>query len=157
MAGIDSLRAIYKNRVRTLAIDNWTQFSGPYDKFYNNLARFKGPDTKVSFFEIDFREVDFSSIGKFNVYLFDGPHDQKDHRDGVVFAQPALDDQFVMIVDDWNWTSVREGTMEGIKEANLQLDHVVEIRTSLDGTLPGLRGAASDWHNGYLIAACSKR
>jgi hypothetical protein len=25
--------AIYKNRVRTLAIDNWTQFSGPYDKF----------------------------------------------------------------------------------------------------------------------------
>jgi hypothetical protein len=106
--------------------------------------------------ETDFRKVEFTSIGKFNVYLFDGPHDAKDQRDGVILAQPALDDQFIMIVDDWNWEAVREGTFLGIREADIQLDHVVEIRTSLDGTQPELRGAGSDWHNGYFIASCSK-
>jgi hypothetical protein len=148
--------AIYKNKVRALAIDNWTQFGGPYNRFYNNLALFKGPDAKVSFLETDFRKVDFSTIGKFNVYLFDGPHDLVDQRDGVILAQPALDDQFIMIVDDWNWNSVREGTLQGITEAALQLDHVVEIRTSLDDTHAVPSGPASDWHNGYFIAACSK-
>jgi hypothetical protein len=148
--------AIYGNNVRALAIDNWTEFAGPFDKFFINLARYKGRDAKVSFLETDFRTVEFDSIGKFNVYLFDGPHDAKDQRDGVILAQPALDDQFIMIVDDWNWEAVREGTFLGIREADLQLNHVVEIRTSLDGTQPELRGASSDWHNGYFIASCSK-
>jgi hypothetical protein len=149
--------AIYKNKVRALAIDNWTQFGGPCDRFYNHLALFKGPEAKVSFLETDFRVVDFPSIGKFNVYFFDGPHHPIDQRDGVLLAQPALDDQFIMIVDDWNWPQVRDGTLQGIAEAGLQLDHVVEIRTTLDNTAPPLTGPASDWHNGYFIAACSKR
>jgi methyltransferase family protein len=148
--------AIFKNKVRALAIDNWSLFAGPADKFFKNLARFKGSDTKLSFFENDFREINFFAIGKFNIYLFDGPHDAQDQRDGIILAQPALDDRFVMIVDDWNWAVVRDGTLRGIEEAHLQLDHVVEIRTSLDDTQPDLRGAASDWHNGYFIAACSK-
>jgi hypothetical protein len=149
--------AIYKNKVWALAIDNWTQFWGPCDRFYNHLALFKGPEAKVSFLETDFRGVDFLSIGKFNVYFFDGPHDQIDQRDGVILAQPALDDQFIMIVDDWNWAFVRDGTLQGIAEVGLQLDHVVEIRTTLDNSHPPLAGPASDWHNGYFIAACSKR
>jgi hypothetical protein len=39
--------AINKNKVRALAIDNWTQFGGPCDRFYNHLALFKGPEAKV--------------------------------------------------------------------------------------------------------------
>jgi hypothetical protein len=88
---------------KLLAIDNWTEFNGPFDRFFSNLTRFKRRNARVSFLETDFRKVEFTSIGKFNVSLFDGPHDAKDQRDGVILAQPALDDQFIMIVDDWNW------------------------------------------------------
>jgi hypothetical protein len=148
--------AIYKNELRAMAIDNWSQFQGPAARFYANISKFKGPGTRLSFLESDFRSVDFSSIGVYNVYLFDGPHKAQDQRDGVMLAQPALDRQFVLIVDDWNWQTVRSGTFEGIRECGLQLDFVAEIRTSLDGRHPSAHGAASDWHNGYFIAACSK-
>jgi hypothetical protein len=147
--------AIYKNKVRALAIDNWTQFGGPADKFFANLGRFKG-GASVSFIDNDFRAVDFSAVGKFNVYLFDGPHQETDQYDGLSLAQAALDDQFVFIVDDWNWAQVRNGTTKALAALGLQLDFAAEIRTTLDDTQPELRGKQSDWHNGYFIAACSK-
>ena len=42
-AGSTLCSAIYQNRVRATAIDNWSQFNGPFKSFYQNLARFKGP------------------------------------------------------------------------------------------------------------------
>src|SRR5208282_1546168 len=69
---------------------------------------------------------------------------------------PALDDWFVLIVDDWNWSAVREGTLAAVAQTGLALEYVIEVMTSLDGSQPEVRNAASEWHNGYLIAACSK-
>jgi hypothetical protein len=148
--------AIYDNNVQALAIDNWSQFGGVSDKFFANISRFKGPKAALSFFDSDYRKVNFDAIGKFNVYMFDGPHGRQDQHDGVTLAQPALDDQFVLIVDDWNWKDVRQGTFEGIRETGLRMDFAAEIRTTLDDTHANTSGAASDWHNGYFIAACSK-
>jgi Methyltransferase domain len=147
--------AIYKNKVRALAIDNWSQFGGPAAQFFENIGRFKG-DATVSFLDSDFRAVNFDGLGKFNVYLFDGPHTMNDQYQGLSAAQPALDDRFVLIVDDWNWKQVRNGTMKAVKELGLSLDLSLEIRTTLDNSHPTLRGAESDWHNGYFITACSK-
>jgi hypothetical protein len=149
--------AIDQNSVTALAIDNWSEFDGPAQKFYTNLAKYKHPRARVSFLEKDFREVDYSGIGTFGVYLFDGPHSVKDQRDGVVVVQAALDDQFVLIVDDWNWAGVREGTMLGIQEASLVVDYSVEVRTALDNIpITTGWGQTGDWHNGYFIAALSK-
>jgi hypothetical protein len=148
--------ALYFNDVRALAIDNWTLFGAPSNEFFANLAKHKGPKARLSFLDTDFRDVDFATIGKFNVYFFDGPHNPEDQRDGVLLAQPALDDHFIYIVDDWNWAHVRVSTQEAIREANIQLDFVMEIRTTLDDSQPEIVNQASDWHNGYFIAACSK-
>ena len=148
--------AIYNNNVRALAIDNWSQFGGPADEFFKNLSLFRGR-AAVSFIDMDFRAVNFSTIEKFNIYLFDGPHAEKDHYDGLVLVQPALDENFILIVDDWNWKAVRDGTFRAVDDLGLQLDFVAEIRTTLDDTHPELAGKTSDWHNGYCIAVCSKR
>lgn len=147
--------AIHKNKVRALAIDNWTEYGGPAREFFANLARFRG-DADVSFLEADFRAVDYSRLEKFNVYMFDGPHEEKDQYDGLALVQPALDDHFIFIVDDWNWPGVRQGTRKAIETLGLQLDFVAEIRTTLDDTQPAHQKQFSDWHNGYFLAACSK-
>jgi hypothetical protein len=147
--------AIYGNKVRALAIDNWSQFGGPSEKFFENLNRFRGNAT-IDFLDIDFHEVNFSDIGKFNVYFYDGPHTEQDQYDGVNLAQPALDDQFVLIVDDWNGGGVRDGTLRAIKDLGLRLDFVAEIRTTLDDTHATISHENSDWHNGYFITVCSK-
>jgi hypothetical protein len=159
-AGSTLCSAIFCNDVDAVAIDNWSLFGGPADKFFQNLASFKGR-ARVSFLEKDFRKVDFSSLGstfgRFNVYLFDGPHNFQDQYDGVMMAQPTLEPCYVQIVDDWNWPSVRNGTMKAITDLGLHIDFMAEIRTSLDDKhAPPPVGRESDWHNGYFIAVLSR-
>jgi hypothetical protein len=90
--------------------------------------------------------VDLASLGTFNVYLFDGPHSDKDQYDGLVLATPALTREFILIVDDWNWEPVRRGSLAGIRALNLSLKYSLEIRTTLDGTHGPVMGQLGDWH-----------
>lgn len=155
-AGSTLCSAINGNSVRATAIDNWSEFGGPKAQFLNNLARFKTPSASVSFIESDFRKVDFTQLGRFNVYMFDGPHTAADQFDGIALVQPALEDEFILIVDDWNHTPAREGTLQALHKLNLSIVHAYEIRTTLDGSHPTVARQASDWHNGYLIAVIAK-
>jgi hypothetical protein len=159
-AGSTLCSAIFGNSVEAVAIDNWSQFGGPSDKFFRHLAQFKGA-ARVSFLEQDFRRVDYESLGRnfgrFGLYLFDGPHSFSDQYDGIMLAQPALEQCYVQIVDDWNWKASREGTMKAIADLGLQIDFMAEIRTTLDDThTPPPTGANSDWHNGYCISVLSR-
>lgn len=148
--------AIYSNKARALAIDNWSQFGGPATEFLMNLSRFKTADAHVSFLHNDYRAVNFATVGRFNVYLFDGPHRLEDQRDGITLALPALDERCVLIVDDWNWQAVRQGTMDAIAAAEITIDYMAEIRTTQDETHGTTVGGKSDWHNGYFVAAVTK-
>jgi hypothetical protein len=150
-AGSTLLSATNGNTVRATAIDNWSQFGGPKNVFFDNLKKFQTPRAKVEFIEKDFRQVDFRSLGKFNIYMFDGPHAEQDQYDGIVQAREAFADEFVLIIDDWNWHQVRKGTFAAIAELKAALLFALEIRTSLDNSHPS-GGAQSDWHNGYFIA-----
>ena len=146
--------AIWGNSVVVAtAIDNWSEFGGPRDEFFANLARFRG-NADVTVLEQDFRSVDYAGLGQHNVYLFDGPHDETDQRDGIGLALPALAHEFVLIVDDWNWARVRGGTRRGIEAAKLTVLAEADIRTTDDGSHPAVSGPGSDWHNGYFIGVC---
>jgi hypothetical protein len=144
--------AINRNRVHALAIDNWSQFDGPRVEFHANLARFVTPQVAVAVVESDFRQVAFAGLGRFNVYLFDGPHEYQDQFDAIRLARPALDPEFVLIVDDWNWQAVREGTLRALAACGMDVTFSLEIRTSLDGSHGEPWGQHGDWHNGYFIA-----
>ena len=148
-AGSTAASAIDGNRLRAVCIDNWSLFGGPKDEFFANLESVRTPDVDFSFIESDFRKVDFSKIGRFNVYLFDGPHEEEDQYDGITLAVPALDDSFVLIVDDWNWSESRLGTYRAIRDAGLSIACSVEVRTTTDNTHPpGDGGPTTEWHNG---------
>ncbi|MCF8532028.1 MAG: hypothetical protein K9G48_03410 [Reyranella sp.] len=159
-AGSTLCSAIFGNKVEAVAIDNWSQFGGPFGRFYTNLAAFKG-SARVSFVERDFRQIDYASLGTifgpFTVYLFDGPHEFQDQYDGLRCVQPALDRCYVQIVDDWNWHDVRAGTAKAIEDLGLQTEFKIEIRTTLnDEHAPQPAGENSDWHNGYCISVLSR-
>lgn len=149
--------AIVDNKVKALVIDNWSQFGGPVKEFMHNVAEFRGSGAIISILERDFRGVDYAHIGKFNVYMFDGPHTERDHYDAVNLALPALDDHFLLIVDDWDWGQVRSGTEQAISDNGLTKKLWIEVRTTMDGTTPAIGHQQSDWHNGYLIAVMSKQ
>jgi hypothetical protein len=155
-AGSTACSAIWGNTVTATCIDNWSEFGGPKDAFHTNVKYCLTDEIKFDFIESDFRAVDYSSIGKFNIYMFDGPHSEQDQYDGVVIAQPALDDHYCLIVDDWNAQQVREGTERAIKDLNLTVHARMDIFSNQNNNHPIICKESSDWHNGYLIAVVSK-
>lgn len=156
-AGSTACSAMANNAVKVTCVDNWSLFDGPQDLFLENTSRARSKDVDFLFVESDFRELDYTSLGRFNVYLFDGPHEYQDQYDGVRLAQPCLDDEFVLIVDDWNWEPVRKGTWDALADSGCQVVYHTEIRTTQDGTHP-VKAIQKDsaWHNGYFIAHVKK-
>jgi hypothetical protein len=150
-AGSTATAALQGNRAQALCVDNWSEFGGPRSEFFSNMDKVISEDIHFQFLESDFRAVDYRSIGLFNIYLFDGPHEEADQYDGVTLAQPSLLDPFVLIVDDWNWRPVRWGTFAGLLGARCSIECSIEIRTTRHGKHPVVSGAASEWHNGYFL------
>ncbi len=158
--GSTSCSAISGNKVKSYCIDNWSEFGGPKNIFCENVQKCvdECDGIEIIFEEADFRKINYTEIGKYNIYLFDGPHEEKDQYDGLMFAQPALDDEFIFICDDWNWEKVRTGTMNAIKKLNIDVIFSIDIRTTEDDTYPPENNTKqnSDWHNGYYISVLRK-
>jgi Methyltransferase domain len=154
--GSTACSAMYGNTVNLICIDNFTftDSNGGFhiDELVDNINNVITDDIEVNIFDIDFRKVDYSAIGKFNVYFYDGPHDEKDQYDGVVLVQPALDNTFTLIVDDWNGPEVQRGTFNAIKNLNLEILCSIEIKV-ID---PTESNEFSDWHFGYFISVLKK-
>jgi len=150
--GSTACAAMYGNQARVTCTDNWSQFGAPRETFFNNINRYRNPLTEFDFVEADFREVDYSSLGKYNIYLFDGPHSYEDQFEGAIAALPALDSEYVFIVDDWNWPEPRAGSLSALRSRGLELVYAIEIRTTQNETHPPIQMQYSDWHNGYYFA-----
>lgn len=158
--GSTTCSAIYKNSVISYCIDNWSEFGGPKKEFCENIERCLEDfdDSEIVLEEGDFRDIKYDEIGKYNVYLFDGPHEEEDQYEGLMLTQCCLENQFIFICDDWNWKKVRKGTMSAIEKLNLNILFSVEIKTTNDDTYPPEENTRqnSDWHNGYYIAVLEK-
>ncbi len=155
-AGSTAVAALYGNRARAICIDNWSQFGEPRSEFFTNIERVLSDKIDFQLIESDFCSVDDSKIGTFNVYMFDGPHTQEDHYNGIVLAQPALDNPYVLIVDDWNLRRVRLGTFRALRDLRCKLEYAIEVRTTLNDTDAEVVHEKSEWHNGYFITVIRK-
>ena len=155
--GSSTCSMLYKNSIDCLAIDNFSEFEGSFNDFKANIEKYSG-DNNINFICQDCWSVDARTLGKFNVYLFDGPHEEEDHYRALHNYNACLDDVFIYIVDDWNWTQVRSGTHNAIKNNNLRIAFKKEIKTTTDNTQPEWdefvwprAGPTSDWHNGICV------
>jgi len=150
--GSTACSAMLGNKLSLTCIDNWSEFLAPKKNFLKNIKMCENSESEFKFIESDFRSVDYQSIGKFDIYLFDGPHLEKDQYDGIQLALPALDETFTLIVDDWNWEQVRDGTNRALNDLGINTHCSITITTNANPHWM----EATDWHNGYFIALCSK-
>ena len=150
--------AVYGNRVRATAIDNWS-WGGSNDELFRNFIARYGAGSDITVLDSDFRTIDFAAIGRFNVMFYDGSHAEQDQSAGVALPVAAMDSSYIVIVDDWNWEHVRRGTFAGLRAAGCRIDDAIELRTTLHNSgdsLPPVSGPASDWHNGMFAAVVSR-
>jgi Methyltransferase domain len=160
--GSTACAAIWGNQVHAVCIDNWSQFLEGNSKeqikavFEKNIQEATLNAEQISWRDQDFRTINYAELGKFNVYLFDGPHEHRDHYDGLCMAQPALEDNHILIVDDWNNSDVKSGTIAAVQDLKLRVTCEIEIFTRTDNQHPWIAGEHSDWHNGYWIALIAR-
>jgi hypothetical protein len=154
--GSTACSAIANNKIRILCIDNWSQFGDVRSIFFKNIEKLKNKAVDFNFIEKDFKTIDESTLGFFNVYLFDGPHEENDHYLSLKKFISALDNYFLFIVDDWNNLNVRNGTLKSLKELKINIISEIQIFTSSKNIHPKLHSENSDWHDGYLLAVCKK-
>mgnify|MGYP001162715011 CR=1 FL=1 len=145
--------AMYKNSMSCVAIDNWTLWEGPKDEFLENYNKFKGINN-CKFIEQDCWTIECSELPKFNIYMYDGHHSEDSHYKAINHFYDCLQDKFIYLVDDWNWQEVRSGTINSIKDNNLNILYKKEIFTEND---PGREGKFSEWHNGIGIFVLEKK
>ena len=154
--GSTACAAMHGNKCKVTCIDNWSHQGTDNQDFFNNTKESLSDDIDFTVIEKDFREVDYNSIGKYNLYFFDGPHEEKDQYDGVALTQDALDHEYILIVDDYNAKQVQKGTQDAIKDLNLKVLASVTVLSSIDGESPTVHHEKSEWHNGYYIAVIRK-
>ena len=140
------------NNSTIVCIDNWAQFGGPKDEFIRNFGKYKGINN-ASFIEKDCFNLDVKTLGKFNIYMYDGEHSRASHFKALTYYYDCLDDTFIYIVDDWNWYDVRQGTLDAIKHLGLEVCFYHEIRTTQDNSTTTDR---IGWWNGAYVAVLKK-
>ena len=158
--GSTACAASFENNLSITCIDNWSQFldktDEPKKKFLFNIKKCLTKTTNLKIIDSDFRDVNFNEIGKFNIYFYDASHHYKDHYDAIILTQRSLEDKYILIVDDWNWDQVRQGTIDAIKKLNLKTIFQLEIKTTHDSSSAIINGKISEWHNGYAFFVLKK-
>jgi hypothetical protein len=144
--------AMCGNSSDILCIDNWSEFGGPKSEFIENLKKYKG-DNNVEFIESDCFQVDISTIGKFNIYMYDGNHTYESHYKSLTYFIDAMEDEFILIVDDWNWVDVQNATIDSINDLKLNVLWNKEIKLNNDGITTHDKDG---WWNGISVFVIKK-
>jgi len=149
--------ALYNNNIKAVSIDNWSEFGDqrPKEHFLKNLEKYKG-SSDVNFIEKDCWDVDINELPNFNVYFYDGHHSEESQFKALDLYRDCLDDQFILIVDDWNWENVRKGTYRGISKNNMKIIYQHELYTNDKNEHATLSFKYSMWHNGLVALVIQK-
>ena len=147
--------AMCNNKATVVCIDNWSEFGGPKYEFLENFEEFKG-ENNARFIESDCYKVDVSDLPKFNMYMYDGNHSEESHYKALLHYYNCLDDTFIYIVDDWNWSTARDGTTKSIEKLKLNVLYERFIRLTWDESHTPQPEARNTWHNGIYVAVLQK-
>lgn len=85
-----------------------------------------------------------------NVYFYDGGHEALEQEAAVTYYDGTLADEFIYIVDDWNYEPARVGTRQAFAKLGTIVHREWEFFTNFNGD-------NGSWWNGFYIAVCEKR
>lgn len=138
------------NILSAVAIDNWSEFDGPKEIFYENCAKFL-PNSIYQIYSADCFALDPKAL--FNqpvtVYFYDGNHSALSQELAFTHYNDSFDDVFIAIVDDWNMEDVVKGTRAAFEKLHYEI--------LFEMTLPTIWNCdTQNWWNGILVAVIRK-
>lgn len=157
--GSSFVSAMFGNgsNARGFVNDNWTIESSSKKIFEENTSRFL--DSKIYSYKLidkDCWTVSSKDIDKpINVFMYDGAHTYEDQKRAITYFSRFFDRYAIVMIDDWmcDWVDVKRGTMDGFKEAGLEIIFQHEI--GLINTTSFHMGGDTFW-NGCGIFVCKR-
>ena len=148
LQGASLCGALYGNTAKAVAVDNWIDFpTNPNNESNRDvvLRRLKEAEIKdrVILFEQDYREF-FSQPHDFKagVYFYDGEHRYEGTWDGLELAIPFLADHAIIVMDDYNWSMVKDATLDWLALHDKNARLIFDLSTPLD---------SKAWWNGLAV------
>lgn len=87
--------------------------------------------------------------GPIDLYLFDADHSYESQRKAMTHFLPAMADEFIVCVDDFDWKEVNRGTIDGLLDANVDI--------LFQEAFKGNDHDNDGWWNGWYIALLKKK
>jgi hypothetical protein len=117
--GASLIAALLGNvRASAVACDNFSQFTqgDPRTRIREHLARYAGRIPDLTFYDGDCFDLPRQSLipKPVGVYFYDGDHSEASHAKALTEFTSFLAREAVVLVDDWNFDEVRQGTWRGI-------------------------------------------
>lgn len=142
--------ALYGNEIESAyAIDNWKEFHEPglRESFIRNIA-LTGKD--YTLIEQDSFRVNTAKItNKVDIYFYDGFHSKEASFHALDYYYDVLADEFIYVVDDYDWIDVQAGVQESIRCRGLNVKFNIHLRA-------GETNDIHSWWNGIYIAILEK-
>jgi hypothetical protein len=133
-------------------IDNHTEFGDTRQELAATCQRFGLPATIHDLDWFAPLPADVFGGTRFNVYLYDGPHEEGRHAAELAIAWPHLADEFLYIVDDYSWPQVRAGCDAGL----FAMADRLKVGSKNIYKSDVLNDSTGFW-NGLLVAWCEKK
>lgn len=131
-------------------IDNFIEFGNVRDEFKANFKDIVGSDPNL----IDCGFTDLvpaeKGISDVNVYLYDGAHGDEHHAQSLKHYYSALANEFIYLVDDWNWSSIERATKRTIEELKLEIVFEQVMPAVPEGQ------DREQWWNGFFVSVLRK-
>jgi hypothetical protein len=155
--GTTAIAASYGNKGRFVTIDNFSQFGGR-EKCQENLAKYADL-APVELLDAAWWNVPFDYLSPIDVFFYDGSHTADSTRLAIEHFAPAMADECIMVVDDWNWPEVRAGVRNALPRRPWHPLAQWEFFTADIPTRKDDTWHCEDpvWWNGYFIGVYSSR
>ncbi len=138
----------YRNNINSLAIDNWSQFNGPKNEFFENYKKHMGK--LPNFIDEDCFKIDLSKVNTpVNIYFYDGEHSYNSQYLAFKYYNTVFSKYFIAIVDDYNLKDVQKGTQDAFKELNYKVYFEKYLPTAYNGDY-------YTWWDGLYVAVVEK-
>jgi hypothetical protein len=136
------------------AIDNYASDVSNEDKAYpqflDNVRHCRCGNTAFYHHVNDTFDTPVNVIyDEYDLYTYDAAHDYESQRKAMTHFLPAMADEFIVCVDDFDWMDVNRGTLDGIIEANVDI--------LFQEAWKGNDHDNDGWWNGFYIALLKKK
>lgn len=122
--GSTFVSSLHNNRFnKAYVIDNWSEFGNAKNDFNVNIKKYlNNRINDIKIMEEDCFSLSLTEINnKIDIYFYDGNHKYESQKKALTYYYETLSDEFIFIVDDWNYGPVPLGTNDAINELNLKI------------------------------------